>query len=75
MDIIDCQMEGRPSRLYHVFQGEYVILNYINFDRGIKTFVAIILMSLGGGMSKSDKLEKLGDRNVSRSIELDEGKK
>ena len=31
--IVDCQDEGCPLRLCQIFKGEYVILNYIHFDK------------------------------------------
>ena len=33
-DILDFQVEGFPSQSPHVFQGEYVILYYIDLNRG-----------------------------------------
>ena len=48
--IVDCQVEGCPSRLYHVCQGEYVLLNDIDFEWSGR-FFAIVLMRLGGAES------------------------
>ena len=30
--LVDCQVEGCPSRLHHICQGGYVVWNYIDFD-------------------------------------------
>ena len=30
--LVDYQAEGCPSRFHHVFQGEYVLLNDIEYD-------------------------------------------
>ena len=29
---VDFHIEGYPLRLHHVYPGEYVVLNYIDFD-------------------------------------------
>ena len=32
--LVDCQVEGCPMRLHHVFKVSFLLLNYIDFDRG-----------------------------------------
>ena len=49
MSLVDSQVEGFLWCLNFVFQGEYVILNDINFGRDSGIFVANLLASLGGG--------------------------
>ena len=34
MVLVDCNMEGLPLRLNHIYQGEYVILYFIDFEGG-----------------------------------------
>ena len=50
--LVDCQLEGCPSRLNHVCQGGYVILNDIDFDEAERKIFVIVLTSYGDGESQ-----------------------
>ena len=47
--LVDFQVEGWTLRLHHVYQGEYVILNYIDFDGGEWNICNDCVDKLGGG--------------------------
>ena len=47
--LVDFQVEGCPSRLHRVFQGDYVILNYIDFDGEKRKIFTVVLTILGLG--------------------------
>ena len=73
MTLVDFQMEGCPLCLHHVYQGEYVILDYIDLTEGSGRFVTILFMRLeGGGGGKSEKLEKFVGSTVYGIIELED---
>ena len=67
--LVDCQVGGYPPRLYHVCQGEYVLLNYINFDGGEWNIFRVFFDNLGRG-GKSYQLKKLRDSTVSGTVGL-----
>ena len=61
--LVDCQVEGCPSRLHHICQGGYVVLNYIDFDRGERKICRDCVDKLRVG-GKSETLKKVGDSTV-----------
>ena len=67
--LIDFQVEVFPSHLHHFCQGYYVLLNDIDFYRGERNICRNCVDKLGVG-GKSEKLKKVGDSTVSRTIEL-----
>ena len=48
MVLVGFQFGGLLRHLYHVFQGEYELLNNIDCDGRISRFFMVVLMSLGG---------------------------
>ena len=67
--LVGCQVEGCSRLLHHICQGEYEILNGIDFDRGSGRFVAIVSTSWGG---ESEVSKDMGDSTVAKKIELEE---
>ena len=67
--LVDFQVEVLPSRLYHVCQGEYVLLNDIDFEWGERKICRDCVDEVGGGR-KLDKLKKVGDITVYKTVEL-----
>ena len=63
MALVDCQVEGFPLFLHHVFQGGYVVLNYINFDGAERKICCNCVDNLWV-QGKSKTLKKVGDRTV-----------
>ena len=57
--LIDCQLESCPSRFPHVFQGYYVILNYIHFD-GAERKICHDCVDKLRGRGKSETLSDVG---------------
>ena len=57
--LVGCQVEGCPSRLYHVCQGESVLLNYIDFG-GAEWKICRDCVHEIWGRGKSEKLKKVG---------------
>ena len=49
MVLVDFKVEGCPSRLHRVCQGEYVILDYIDFDGEKRKIFTVVLTILGLG--------------------------
>ena len=47
--LVDFKLEGFPSILQHIFQGDYVLSNDIYVKEGIRIFVVVVLTSLGRG--------------------------
>ena len=50
--LVGFQVEGYPLRLHHVYQGRYVVLNYIFFYGAKRKFFATMLTSYGDGASQ-----------------------
>ena len=63
MALVDCQVEGCHFCLHHVFQGGYVVLNYINFD-GAERKICRNCVDKLRVQGKSKTLKKVGDRTV-----------
>ena len=61
--LVDFQVEGCPSCLYHIFQGEYVAMNEIDIDGGERNICHNCVQEIQG-RGKSETFKKLGDRNV-----------
>ena len=61
--LVDCQVEGCFSRLHHVCQGGYVLLNDIDFDGAERKICRDCVDELRG-RGKSETLEKVGDSTV-----------
>ena len=61
--LVDCKAEGFPLYLHQVFQGEYVILNYIDFDRAEQKICRDCVDEIRG-QGKSETLKKVGDSTV-----------
>ena len=61
--LVGFQVDGCPSRLNHVCQGEYVLLNYIDFDGSDRNICRDSVDEIRG-REKSETLEKVVDRTV-----------
>ena len=61
--LVDFQVEGCPSRLHHVCQGEYVAMNDINIDGGGKKIYRNCVDEIRGH-GKSETLKNMGDSTV-----------
>ena len=64
--LIYFQVKGYPLRFNHVCQGEYVVLNDIDFDRAERNICRDCVDELRGG-GKYYTLKKVGDRNMYRA--------
>ena len=71
--LVYCQVEGCPSRLHNVCQGEYVVLNYIDFDRSERNICHNFVDELQG-QGKSEMLKKVINITIHRSEESEEYK-
>ena len=69
--LVDFQTEGSPSRFHHVCQGEYVILNYIDFD-GAEQKIYCDCVDKIRGRVKPETLKKMGDSTVYGTGESEE---
>ena len=49
MVLVDSQVEGCLSRLYHIFRGRYMILYYIYFEVGEQNICRDYVFKLGRG--------------------------
>ena len=61
--LVECQVEGFPSRSYHVCQEEYVLLNYVDFG-GAERNVCRNCVENIRVRGKSETLKKLGYRTL-----------
>ena len=61
--LVDCNMEDCSSRLRHIFQGEYVVLNDIDFDGAGREIYHDCVDKLRG-REKSETLKKVGESTV-----------
>ena len=69
--LVDCWVEGLPLRLRHVYQGGYVVLNYIDSDRVEQNICRDYIDDLQG-RGKSETLKKLVDSTVYGTDESEE---
>ena len=69
MVLVDFQVDGCPMRLHHVCQGEYVVLNDIDFDGAERKICCDCVDKLWGKV-KSKTLKKVRDITVYRTKEL-----
>ena len=53
--LVDCQVEGLPSRLHHVCQGEYGILYDIYFEGRERKICRDCVDKIGGGGGSSQR--------------------
>ena len=65
MALVACQVEGCPLCLYHVCQGEHVIFNYIDFDRGERKICRNCVDKIQG-QGKLERLKNVGDSTLYR---------
>ena len=63
MALVDFQAEGCLLRLHHVCQGEYVVLNGINFD-GAEPKICRDCAENLREWEKSETLKMVGDRTI-----------
>ena len=68
--LVDCQVEDCPSRLQHVCQREYVILNYNYFD-GAEWKIFRDCVDKLRDWGKSETSKKVGYSTVYRKDELE----
>ena len=61
--LVDCQVEGFHLILHHICQGDYVILNDIDYD-GAEWNIFRNCVDKLQGRGKSEKLKKAGDSTV-----------
>ena len=61
--LVDCKVEGFHLRLNHVYQGEYVLLNYIDFDEAERNIFRDCVDKIKG-QGKSETLKKVGDSTM-----------
>ena len=66
--LVDCQVEGCPSRLHHICQGEYVDMNEIDLDGGEQKICRNCVDEIQG-QGKSKTLKKVVDSTVYRKDE------
>ena len=71
--LVDCQVEGHPLRSHHICQGEYVVLNDIDFD-GAERKIFRDCVDAIQGKGKSETLKKVGDSTVYGTDESEEDK-
>ena len=69
--LIDCKVEVCPLHLYQICQGEYVVLNDIDFDEADRKICHNCINELRGG-GKSEKLNKVGDSTMYGMEKTDE---
>ena len=69
--LVDFQTEGSPSRFHHVCQGEYVILNYIDFDGAEQKIYCDCVDKIRGRVNP-ETLKKMGDSTVYGTGESEE---
>ena len=69
--LVDCRVEGCPSRLHHVCQGRYVDMNDINIDGGERKICHDCVDEIWVH-DKLETLKKLGDSTVYWTEESDE---
>ena len=71
--LVDFRVEGCPLRLHRVCQGDYVVLDCIDFEVGERNICpdCVDKLRFRGG---SAKLKKVGDSTVSRTDKLEEYK-
>ena len=71
--LVDCQMKGCESRLYHVCQGEYVDMHDIDLDEAEQNIChnCVDKRWIGG---KPDKLNKVQHSTVYRTHKSEEDK-
>ena len=63
MALVDFQTEGCPLCLYHVCQGECVVLNDIDFDKEKRKIFRDCVDEIFG-QGKSETLKKVGDSTL-----------
>ena len=61
--LVDCHAEVFLSRLHHICQGEYVILNDIDFDGAEQKLFRDCVDEIGV-REKSETLKKVGDSTL-----------
>ena len=61
--LVDFKEEGCPLHLYPIFEGEYVVLNDINFDGEERNICRDCVNEIRGG-GKSETSKKVGDSTV-----------
>ena len=61
--LVGCWLECYPSRLHHVYQGEYVVLNGIYLDGGERKIFHDCVDEIRG-WGKSETLKKVGYSTV-----------
>ena len=61
--IVDCNMEGCTSRLYHICQGQYVAMHKIDLEGAEQKIYPDCVDELWMG-GKTDKLKKVGHINI-----------
>ena len=66
-----CQMEGCPSRLYHVWQGGYVAMNEMDLDGGERKIFRYCIDDIQG-QDNSEILKKVRDSTVYGTDESEE---
>ena len=71
MVVVDCQMNGCESRLYHVCLGEYVAMHEIDLDGAEQKICHNCVEEIWMG-GKPEKLKKVQHSTVYRTDELDE---
>ena len=71
MALVDCHVEGCPSHLHRICQGECVLLKYIDFEIGGRKIYCDCVDKLGRE-GKSDKMKKVGYFTAYGTIELEE---
>ena len=71
--LVDCQMKGCESRLYHVYQGGYVAIREINLDGAELKICRDCVDELWMG-GKPEKLNKVQHSTVYMTEESEEDK-
>ena len=71
VELVDCQVDGFPSCLHHVYQGVYVVMNEIGLDGGEQNICRNCVDKIRG-QGKSETLKKVGDSTVCRTEKLEE---
>ena len=61
--LVDCWVEGFPSRFHHVYQGGYVAMNEINLDGGERNICHDCVEEIRG-RGKSETLKMVGYSTV-----------
>ena len=71
MALVDFLVEGRPSSLRHICQGEYVAMNEIDLDRGEQNIFRNYVDEIQG-RGKSKTLNNMGSSTVYGTGKLEE---